>query len=198
MSGNLRNYPISFENLRAVYFSIIGHFTNIKPLGNFLKHKNIPTSNFYKNFNTCESGEFPKYLGIWETPQVPIFLKSMIVVMSCKFCISTLRSKIFMILQNNKSQIMKQAQWQLSTGIDSFNYINFMFPSYNSPLSKKEKKTIKSFLMGNLSNVIILETVGYPCNTSIENFPIRTSNLSKYTWIFNQHSLTFYWTPKQT
>ena len=100
--------------------------------------------------------------------------------------------KKFYILQNIISQIMKQAQWQLSTGIGSFIYINFMFPSYNSPLSKKEKKTIKSFLMGNLSNVIILETVGYPCNTSIENFPIRTSNLSKYTWIFNQHSLTFY------
>ena len=68
-----------------------------------------------------------------------------------------------------------------STGIGSFLYTNFMFSSYHSQISKKEKKTINSFLMGNLFNVIILETVGYPCNTSIENFPSKTLNLSKYT-----------------
>ena len=47
----------------------------------------------------------------------------------------------------------------------------------------KEKKVINSFLIVILSNFIILETIGYPCNTSIKDFPERISGLSKYTWI---------------
>ena len=50
---------------------------------------------------------------------------------------------------------------------------NYISQIINKHYDKQTKKI--------LSNFIILETIGYPCNTSIEDFPELTSGLSTYT-----------------
>ena len=75
MPWNLGNTPTSLKNLRVLYF----HFHEISQMPSL--HGNI--------LNIREFGEFLKYLRIWGIfqipgilgiPQVPIFIKSIIVV----------------------------------------------------------------------------------------------------------------------
>ena len=43
--------------------------------------------------NAWVSGKFPKCLGFWENPQIPIFVKSIIAVVSCQLTINGSKGK---------------------------------------------------------------------------------------------------------